>query len=249
MRIRRLRSLLVAVLVTNVLSNLALWGLLGLGLFYYWELSGSQASDPIETAAGWTPDREGLPPGAGKETVDVSRLGVSPSEWEKLLAGGALRETGNGDGRARVHARFLVRARPEAVYGVLADATKLAGIYEDLDVVEVKKSLRGEKANYDVVWFEGSTGPYRLVYCLRRDYAAPRSIRWTLVPWPGTSTLLKACDGAWTFTAAGPEDLTLVDYTNEIEIPALPDFLLEELVDHNLPHALARIRAEVEATR
>ena len=180
----------------------------------------------------------------GSEPIE---LGIDPLEWERLLAGESLRDLVSEEGRVEVRIRFLIRTSARMAYDLLVDPDNLVELYDDVEAAEVKKRFRGENASYDTVWFRGRSGPYKLEYCLRRDYVLGRSIRWKLVHWPGTSTLLKSCRGGWFFQDVGRDGLTLLDYRNQIQLPDLPDWLLTRMVEHNLPHTMAVLRNRLES--
>lgn len=236
MRRMGLRKLLWLVLATNLITNSILLGGLAWFVWPRGETTGAgyaEAATPSESDAA----------APGTSGPDLQALRLSQADWEKLAAGEALRETSRAGDSVQMRARFLVRAPAAGIYAVLADPRELVEIYDDLEKAEVRQSGQG----WQVVWFEGRSGISSIEYTLRRDYAEGKSIKWRLVPGPGTSRMLTACQGGWFFTPTGAGDLTLVEYRNAIDISGLPDFLLESLIDNNLPHVMKSIRDRVEA--
>lgn len=253
MRRKGFRRLLWAVLVTNLLTNVLLLG--GAGGLAYFVLAqsatgdaggaGGEGGDPFPPEPDWTRPA-GDPADDDPGQPELARMRVSEAEWARLAAGEALRETGRGAGRVHIRARFLVRAEPDALFDFLADPDVLVEVYDDLDAAEVRQRVSDGENRYDVVWFKGSTGPLGLEYTLRRDYEPGRSIRWSLIEGPGTSQLLSMCRGGWFFMPSGVRGQTLVEYRNLLSLKGLPDSLLEQLIDGNLPHTMEVIRGRVE---
>ncbi len=240
MRRMGLRRLLWVVLATNLVTNTILLGGLGYMFFESYRTQdggpGQAYGDPVDPPAGEPGTSE---PAAGPDLV---ALRLSPAEWEKLKSGEAVRETSRAGDSVTMRARFLVEAEPGAIYSVLADPRQLVEIYDDLEKAEVRQAGEG----WQVVYFEGRSGISSIEYTLRREYAEGKSITWKLAPGPGTSRMLTACAGGWFFTPTGAGHLTLVEYRNAIAISGLPDFLLEKLIDNNLPHVMKAVRERVE---
>lgn len=238
---RRITILLWAILVQSTLTNLLLFSIAGYGA---WLLlapgsDGASKENPVVYGA---PARSL----AGDTEPDLGRLGVDPDQWARLLAGEALIEKGSGEGLVSVRARFLVRAGVDRLHEFLADPLVATAIYSNVDQAEVRRRGGSGEGRFDIVWYQGKTGPFTLEYVVRQTYRVPDWVRWKLEPGPGTSERLTQCEGGWYTTATGLAGVTLAEYRNQFRLEGLPAKILEALVDDNLPHAMTAIRGKME---